>query len=84
MTKMGVTPKYGKNPLQNQKAYDLGTWYVALGMWGLPKNSEYDQEIPQSQTADNPVAPRGRATQPSKVCSNDGPRLTLIKVKFAF
>ena len=29
------------------------------------KNSEYDQEIPQSQTADNPVAPRGRAAQPS-------------------
>ena len=29
------------------------------------KNSEYDQEIPQSQTADNPMAPRGRATQPS-------------------
>ena len=28
--------------------------------------SEYDQEIPQSQTADNPVAPRGRATQPSR------------------
>ena len=25
--------------------------------------SEYDQEIPQSQTADKPVAPRGRATQ---------------------
>ena len=23
--------------------------------------SEYDQEIPQSQTTDNPVAPRGRA-----------------------
>ena len=23
--------------------------------------SEYDQEIPQSQTADNPVAPRGNA-----------------------
>ena len=23
--------------------------------------SEYDQKIPQSQTADNPVAPRGRA-----------------------
>ena len=22
--------------------------------------SEYDQEIPQSQTADNPVAPRGK------------------------
>ena len=28
--------------------------------------SEYDQEIPQSQTADNPVAPQGRATQPSR------------------
>ena len=27
--------------------------------------SEHDQEIPQSQTADNPVASRGRATQPS-------------------
>ena len=25
------------------------------------KNSEYDQEIPQSQTAYNPMAPRGRA-----------------------
>ena len=29
-------------------------------------NSEYDKEIPQSQTADNPVAPRGRAPQPSR------------------
>ena len=28
--------------------------------------SEYDQEIPQSHTADNPMAPRGRATQPSR------------------
>ena len=28
--------------------------------------SQYDQEIPQSQTADNPVAPRGRAAQPSQ------------------
>ena len=27
--------------------------------------SECDQEIPQLQTADNPVAPRGRAAQPS-------------------
>ena len=26
--------------------------------------SEYDQEIPQSQTADNPTAPRERAAQP--------------------
>ena len=29
-------------------------------------NSEYDQEIPQSQTADNSVAPRRRAAQPYK------------------
>ena len=29
------------------------------------KNSEYDQEIPQSQTADKPMALRGRATQQS-------------------
>ena len=27
---------------------------------------EYNQEIPQSQTANNPVAPRGRAVQPSR------------------
>ena len=27
---------------------------------------EYDQEIPQSQTADNPMEPRGRAAQPSR------------------
>ena len=41
MTKMAPTPIYGKKPfsnllLQNQKANDLGTWNVALGMWGLP------------------------------------------------
>ena len=28
--------------------------------------SEYDQEIPQSQTADKPMAPIGRATQQSR------------------
>ena len=28
--------------------------------------SEFDQEIPQSQTADKPMAPRGRATQQSR------------------
>ena len=30
------------------------------------KNTEYDQEIPQSQTADKPMALRGRATQQSR------------------
>ena len=35
--------------------------YTALILYCLPKKvSEYDQEIPQSQIADNPVAPRGR------------------------
>ena len=29
----------------------------------LQKVSEYDQEIPQSETADQTTAPRGRATQ---------------------
>ena len=46
MTKMAAMPIYCKNPLknllQNQKAGDLGTWYVALGMWGLP--SCYDDD----------------------------------------
>ena len=32
----------------------------------LKKISEYDKEIQQSQTADNPVALRGRAAQPSR------------------
>ena len=37
ITKMAAMPIYGKNLLlQNQRADDLGTWYVALGMWGLP------------------------------------------------
>ena len=36
MTKMATTHIYGKNPLRNQKANGLGTWYVALGMWDLP------------------------------------------------
>ena len=39
MTKMAATPIYGKTLknllLQNQKADDLGTWYVALWLWGL-------------------------------------------------
>ena len=33
---------------------------------GIKIVNEYDQEITQSQTADNPVAPRGRAAQPSR------------------
>ena len=33
---------------------------------GLKIVSEYDKEIPQSQTTDNPMAPRGSAAQPSR------------------
>ena len=41
MTKMAAMPIYGKKPfknllLQNQRANDNGTWYVAFVMWGLP------------------------------------------------
>ena len=38
--------------------------------------SEYDQEIPQSQTADNPVASRGRAAQPSRDTRNEEDKLS--------
>ena len=49
--------------------------------------SDYDQEIPQSQTTDNPMAPRGRATQPSRdtrktsttiVCDQKTPSISMI------
>ena len=37
MTKMAATSIYGKNPLKSSpEPEDLVTWYVALGMWGLP------------------------------------------------
>ena len=39
---------------------------VCLIEWYQKIVSAYDQKIPQSQTADNPMAPRGRATQPSR------------------
>ena len=39
---------------------------IKMSMINIKIVSEYDQEIPQSQTADNPVAPRGRAAQPSR------------------
>ena len=37
----------------------------ALKITCLKILSEHDQEIPQSQTADKPMAPRGRPTQQS-------------------
>ena len=38
-----------------------------MHLFGTPKIvSEHDPEIQQSQTADNPTAPRGRAAQPPR------------------
>ena len=42
------------------------SYNVAIGHYTPKILNEYDQEIPQSQTADNPMAPRGRAAQPSQ------------------
>ena len=44
MTKMAAMPIYGKNLknlLQNQKAYDLETWYVASGAPVLPSSFKW-------------------------------------------
>ena len=41
------------------------TVYKGKGSIAALKNSEYDQEIPQSQTADKPIARQDRATYQS-------------------
>ena len=41
-------------------------YIVLLNPTYMQKVSEYDQEIPQSQTKDQPTAPRGRATEQSQ------------------
>ena len=46
--------------------YSMHLYESLKSMYNSKIISEYDQEIPQSQTADNPVAPRGRAAQPSR------------------
>ena len=43
LTKMALTPVYGNNPLNIQKANGLGTWYVALGMTGPYKVCTNDE-----------------------------------------
>ena len=42
------------------------TTFIIVLPGSTKRVSEYDQEIPQSQKADNPMAPRGRAAQPSR------------------
>ena len=52
---------------QNAEIYQIFFNYVLSEVIFSTKIvGEYDQEIPQSQTADNPMALRGRATQPSQ------------------
>ena len=46
----------------------------------MKKVSEHDQEIPQSQTADNPMAPGGRATQPEDKLSKATSSIFPIKM----
>ena len=62
----GITHTRQKNLNDPQKKYRIGTVSKNGLLEGLKIVSEYAQEIPQSQTADNPVAPRGRATQQSR------------------
>ena len=53
-------------PIARGSIIFLYLYIAALIFIHLKIVSEYDQEIPQSQTADNPMAPRGRAAQPSR------------------
>ena len=39
-------------------------WNKKPGIKLIKIDSEYDQEIPQSQTTDKPIAPQGMATRP--------------------
>ena len=61
-----------KGNLNNQKCFDVQTGFYSLVPVCIATKivSEYDQEIPQSQTADNPMAPRGRAAQPLRDARN--------------
>ena len=67
---IGFLSNTGSDPLENHKAtkpaFIVGPSSARHRNAILKIVNEYDQEIPQSQTADNPVAPRGRAAQPSQ------------------
>ena len=49
-----------------EEAYCVRLVRASVLVFFFKKVGEYDQEITQSQTADNPMAPRGGATQPSR------------------
>ena len=48
------------------KYFIISDYEVKDGHSIAKMGSEYDQEIPQSQTAHNPMAPRGRVAKPSQ------------------
>ena len=50
---MAATAIDGKNPLKNQKADDLETWYVALGVLGQPSLFKYDPRLTLTYLASN-------------------------------
>ena len=58
-----------KNLKQGYQYHKLGKTFSKLYHWYIYYDliskivSEYDQELPQSQSADNPMAQRGRAAQ---------------------
>ena len=54
-----TAPSFAKD---NNNQLELAQSYTCMSLAARKIVSEYDQEIPQSQTVDNPVAPRGRAT----------------------
>ena len=60
--------QFASLPLPDEERMEYSEQYVvhplipSIHKW----NSEYDQEIPLSQTADNPLAPWGRAAQPPR------------------
>ena len=50
MTKMAATPIFKNLLLQNQKADDLWTWYVALGMLaGFPRSGKSQWKMKKIQ-----------------------------------
>ena len=68
-----IDTNVSKNKLKIKKTFLLRnmkpehpTGVPAIETLKNSKTSEYDQEIPQSQTADKPTAPRGRGTQQSR------------------
>ena len=59
MTKIATMPIYGKNSLNIFFSGTKRSNLIPNAFYGknLKIVNEYDQEIPQSQTADNPMAP---------------------------